>query len=122
MTFTEKFFPSFGEYFLYPKFGENIRSLEGQKVSLIGYFLDIDPNGQLLILSKNPMASCFFCGGAGPETAVEVQFKTRPNFRTDDIVMVTGKLKLNAEDVQHFNYILTECEGLSIKWTEAKTF
>lgn len=112
IDYTEKYFPSYGENFLYPKFSEHLKSLEGQKVLITGYFLDIDPRGKLFILSKNPMASCFFCGMGGPETAVEVQFKDRPNFKTDDIVSITGILKLNADDVQHFNYILTECEGL----------
>src|SRR5690606_25588238 len=112
IDYTEKYFPSYGENFLYPKFSEHLKALEGQKVYITGYFLDINPRGKLFILSKNPMASCFFCGMGGPETAVEVQFKHRPNFKTDDIVSITGILKLNADDVQHFNYILTECEGL----------
>lgn len=109
VTYTEKFFPSYGEYFLYPKFGADIQSLEGKKVSIVGYFLDIDPSGKLFILSKNPMASCFFCGMGGPETAMELQFASKPDFKTDDILHVTGILRLNADDVQHFNYILTDC-------------
>lgn len=112
ITYTEKFFPSYGEYFLYPKFSPEVESLEGKQVSIVGYFLNIDPSGKMLILSKNPMASCFFCGMGGPETAIEVQFMSKPNFKTDDILMVTGTLKLNADDVQHFNYILMNCEAL----------
>ena len=47
----------------------------------------------------------------GPETAVELQFTSEPTFMTDDLITVTGILKLNSEDVEHFNYILTKCEG-----------
>ncbi|MDO6759517.1 hypothetical protein Q4566_04830 [Tamlana sp. 2_MG-2023] len=111
VTYTEKFFPSYDDYFLYPAFSTTMKSLSGKKVTISGYFLDVDPNGQLFILSKGPMASCFFCGVGGPETAMELQFKTKPNFKTDDVVSITGILKLNKDDVEHFNYILTECVG-----------
>ncbi len=53
----------------------------------------------------------FLCGVGGPETAVELQFRSKPNFKTDAIVEVTGVLKLNKDDVEHFNYILKNCAG-----------
>jgi len=109
IDYTEKYFPAYDSNFLYPKFSDHIKSLEGKKVGITGYFLNIDPSGKLFILSKNPMASCFFCGMGGPETAMELQFKSKPDFNTDDILYVTGTLKLNLDDVQHFNYIITDC-------------
>ena len=57
------------------------------------------------------MASCFFCGAAGPETIVEVSFEEKPPFKTDQIVTVTGILQLNANNVDHCNYILNEASG-----------
>ena len=57
------------------------------------------------------MASCFFCGASGPESVVEINFKTRPSFKTDDIVTITGVLVLNKYDVNHFNYILNNAKG-----------
>lgn len=111
IDYTEKFFPEYGENFLYPEFSDYMKSLEGEKVAILGYFLNIDPSGKMFMLSKNPMASCFFCGMGGPETAMELQFKSKPDFNTDDVLYVTGTLKLNADDVQHFNYILTDCEA-----------
>ncbi|MEP5339535.1 MAG: hypothetical protein ABJL44_13920 [Algibacter sp.] len=111
VEFTEKFFPSYGEIFLYPEFSTAVKSLEGKQVTITGYFLNIDPAGELLILSKGPMSSCFFCGIGGPETAVELQFISKKTFKTDTIIAVTGILKLNADDVEHFNYILTECKA-----------
>ena len=115
ISYTEKYFPSYDSNFLYPDLSKDILSLQGKEVSLTGYFLDIDPNGKLFILSKNPMASCFFCGMGGPETAVEIQFKSKHNFKTDDVVTITGILKLNKDDVMHFNYILTESSGFNLK-------
>jgi len=115
INYSEKFFPDYGSYFLYPEFSDYMVSLQGKRVSITGYFLNIDPSGKLLILSKNPMASCFFCGMGGPETAIELQFKSKPDFNTDDILYITGTLKLNSDDVQHFNYILTNCEAQKMK-------
>ncbi|WP_200942790.1 hypothetical protein [Dyadobacter sp. Leaf189] len=57
------------------------------------------------------MASCFFCGGAGPESIIELQFKNKKQkFKTDAVKFVKGKLLLNPTDVEHLNYILTEAE------------
>ncbi|MDB2606895.1 hypothetical protein N9Y48_03850 [Zobellia sp.] len=115
IDYTEKYFPEYESDFLYPEFSKEIVNLQGKEVSISGYFLDIDPEGQLIILSKNPLASCFFCGNGGPETAVEIQFTSKPNFKTDDVVLITGTLKLNKDDVEHFNYILTDCSGFQLK-------
>lgn len=107
VKYSDKYFPAYNEYFLYPDFGESLKSLEGKKVSITGYFLNISPQDNLYILSKGPLSSCFFCGMAGPETAIELQFNSKPSFKTDTLVTITGILKLNADDVKHFNYILT---------------
>lgn len=115
VKFEKKYFPEYGESFMYPNFSASIKALEGKKVSIIGYFLNIDPEGKLYVLSKGPMSSCFFCGIGGPETAIEIQFSSPPKFKTDDIVTVTGVLKLNSDDVEHFNYILTNSTGEMIK-------
>lgn len=111
VTFSEKFFPKFNETFLHPAFSASVKALEGKQIKVKGYFLNIDPNGKLYILSKGPMSACFFCGVGGPETAIELQFSKKQKFKTDDIVTVTGTLKLNSSDVEHFNYILTDCKA-----------
>ena len=68
----------------------------------------------MFLLSKNPLASCFFCGGAGPETVIEVYFKEKPPYKTDDVVEITGKLQLNVDDVSKANYILNNSTGKAI--------
>ncbi len=111
VEFETKFFPKYEGHFLYPYFSPSVIALEGSRVSITGYFLDIDPQGKLFILSKGPMSACFFCGKGGPETAMELQFDSKPQFQLDDIITVTGILKLNRDDVMHFNYILTDVEA-----------
>ncbi|MEM8848261.1 MAG: hypothetical protein AAGD17_14270 [Bacteroidota bacterium] len=111
VNFQSQFNEKYGVHFLMPTFGEKIMSFKGKQVSIKGYFLDISGSGEIFLISQNPMASCFFCGGSGPETIIEVSFKEKPPFKTDQIVTVTGTLELNANDVDHCNYILTEATG-----------
>lgn len=115
VKFTDKYFPEYDDYFLYPEFSNSIKNLEGKTITITGYFLNLDPKGKIYILSKGPMSSCYFCGVGGPETAVELQISSKLDYKTDTIVAVTGKLSLNDTDVEHFNYILTNCKVEVVK-------
>lgn len=115
VKFTEKYNEKFKADFLFPEFGPSVKALEGKEISIIGYFLNIDPRGDVFMISKGPMSSCFFCGVGGPETAMELEFDNKQNFKTDNLVIATGILKLNADDVEHFNYILQNCEVAPLK-------
>ncbi len=69
---------------------------EGQEVVIAGYLIPVDIEAQKYALSKNPFTSCFFCGGAGPETVIELRFIESPGrFATDEYLMIKGKLRLN---------------------------
>jgi len=114
VSYTEKYFAIYDDFFLYPKFSSSVKDLEGKLITVKGYFLNISSEEKLYILSKGPMSACFFCGQGGPETAIELQFKSKPSFKTDDIVAITGTLTLNETDVEHFNYILKDCKGVLI--------
>lgn len=114
VKFDPKFNDKYGIEFLTPTFGDHIKSYEGKEVTIKGYFLDLTGNGTVFLLSKNPLASCFFCGGAGPETVIEVYFKEKPPYKTDDVVEITGKLQLNVDDVSKANYILNNSTGKTV--------
>jgi len=70
----------------------SLEDIENKKVTITGYFLDLDPDGKWFMLSKNPFASCFFCGKSGPETVLElIGFKNvKKKFKSDEMVEVTG--------------------------------
>jgi hypothetical protein len=108
--FDAKYNDKAGEYFLYPTFSEDLKSMVGKEFSLEGYYLPIDVDGNAyIILSKFPYSQCFFCGGAGPESIAEVFFKAQPGkFEPDQYIRVKGKLKLNDADLEHGNFILEE--------------
>lgn len=109
------FVPEYNEkydvHFLMPSFGDKIKAYNGKKIEITGYFLDISGTGEVFLVSANPMASCFFCGGSGPESIVEVAFESIPPFKTDQVVTVTGTLELNRDNVDHCNYILRNASG-----------
>lgn len=111
--FTEKLNRKFGQYFYYPNFPEELKKLEGQPVELQGFFIPLEMgNVNTLILSKYPMAECFFCGGSGPESVAVAYLKSKPTqkLKMDQIIKVRGTLQLNAEDVEEMTFILKNAE------------
>jgi len=108
--FDPKYNEKLGEYLFYPTFQADLKALEGKEISIQGYYVPFAPeDGKYIILSKFPMSQCFFCGGGGPESIMEVSFaKGTPKFQVDDLVTVKGKLKLNAEDMEHVNFIMSD--------------
>ncbi len=111
VTYKKRFNEEFELYFMYPAFGPKVRQLEGKKISIRGYMIPVDEYGRRYVISARPMAQCFFCGGAGPESLIELQFKKKGHrFKTDEIRTLSGILRLNDSDVDHLNYILSEVE------------
>jgi len=91
-------------------FGPWPKAFEGQEVSITGYVLPLDPMGLSYVLSRNPNASCFFCGGAGPETILGLNFKpgAMRRYKTDQRVTFQGVLQLNKLDDDQFTYMLLD--------------
>lgn len=114
VEFKEKFVESVDAYYLFPEFGPKVERLGGKEISISGFMLVMDTEGDFYVLSKGPFASCFFCGMAGPETIIEVQFKNKNHrrYKMDDKVTLKGRLKLNSNDIEHCNYILELAEEI----------
>lgn len=116
VKFESKFFKEQNEYFLVPMFDQRINSLAGTEITLKGYYLPFDLPKNQLIISKNPYASCFFCGGSGPESVAETVLKSKaPKLKVDQIITIKGKLKLNGTDINHMTFILENAEILTEK-------
>lgn len=94
-----------------PKFGKKVLGTNGKKISLKGYLIPLSEFGgkDAYMLSALPFSTCFFCGGAGPETVIELQVKQSLKFTTDRIVL-EGTLILNPDDPDHHMYILKDAE------------
>ncbi len=95
-----------------PVFGKAPKAYEGKEVYISGYIIPLDSSNKMYVLSKNPYASCFFCGGAGQETIVELWLKPEAikRYRMDQRLTFKGILQLNSTDINHFNYILKNAE------------
>lgn len=93
-----------------PTFSPEVKALEGKEVKISGYVLPMDVSGEAYVLSAFPFASCFFCGGAGQESVIELRLKDfEQDFETDEFLSFIGVLKLNKEELE-LNYILDVAE------------
>ena len=103
---------NFDQNFWYgkPTYGEEVKELEGQEIIIKGYVLPMDITGETYVLSAFPFSSCFFCGGAGQESVIELRLKKKKlKFQTDDVVTFKGTLLLNDQELE-LNYILENAE------------
>ncbi|MCG8581155.1 MAG: hypothetical protein MI866_14640 [Bacteroidales bacterium] len=106
---------TYNTYLPKPKFGKDLKVLDGKEISIKGFFLPVDVTGSVFVISYNPMESCFFCTGSGIETIIEVipkddQVKQFKNLETDNYIQIKGKLRLNAKDYEHLVYVLENVE------------
>lgn len=112
VKFVSKYQAEYGMNIQVPQFDWAIRLVEGKEVSLKGYFVPTDlQTPRSIILSRVPNSSCFFCGGAGPETVARINFKQAVHkLKTDEILKVKGKLKLNDSNYREMSFILEDAE------------
>ncbi len=91
-----------------PIFHDDIKVLDGRPVQINGYNIPFgDDSGKLHILSAYPNSQCFFCGGAGPESVMDIKSKkVLKNLKTDARLTFRGTLELNDDNLDYLNYIL----------------
>ena len=92
-----------------PVFAQSVQDLEDQEVDVKGYILPVEgyKSHTEFIFSAYPYNLCFFCGGAGPETVMEVE-STVPVEYTAEQVTLKGTLKLNPDDINRLMYLLID--------------
>ena len=92
-----------------PVFSDEIKALDGKEVTVKGFIIPVEgyKSHKEFIFSAFPYSMCFFCGGAGPESVMEVVSSEAVAYTAESIVL-KGKLKLNSSDVNKLMYALTE--------------
>ena len=95
----------------YPVFGPKAEALKNTTITLRGYMVPLEEmiGQQYFVLSSLPFNLCYFCGGAGPETVIEVFTKREIPFDSD-IVSIRGTLRLNPDDPERLMYFLEDAE------------
>lgn len=92
-----------------PVFSQEILAMEGKIVTVKGYIIPVEgyKSHKEFVFSAYPYNMCFFCGGAGPETVMEVYAK-EPIKYTAEPITIKGKLELNSTDVNRLIYSLSD--------------
>ncbi len=94
-----------------PVFSETLKKIDNNRIQLTGYILPLSDLGSQsnFVFSQLPYNSCYFCGGAGPETIIEVNMTEAIRF-TEDKITLEGTFELNQSDPDHLMYILNQSE------------
>jgi len=107
VTYKDIYVQELDAYYWKPTFGASVKAVAGKEIFITGYLIPVDYDAGFYVVSKYPYANCFFCGGGGPESVVDLRFVGKHrNYKTDERLTFKGKLKLNADDVYQMNYIL----------------
>ncbi len=94
-----------------PLFTEKVEAYHEQEVIIEGFIIPIDETENLMALSMNPFASCFFCGNASPASVISLYLKKdSKRYKTDDYKRFKGTMYLNEDDLRDFYYILRDAE------------
>lgn len=96
------------DVFYEARFSDELQALEGKEVSLKGFVIPLESRESThFVISYFPYASCFFCGGSGPESVVEVHAQ-KPIAFTDKPVVIRGILRLNNDDPEQLFFALED--------------
>ena len=115
ITFKKEYDETMGFKVDVPVFSEAVKELDGKVIEVKGYIIPVEgyKSHKEFVFSAYPYNMCFFCGGAGPETVMEV-YAVEPIKYTSEPIVIKGRLELNDSDVNRLIYSLNE-----VKLTEA---
>ncbi|MCP3929169.1 MAG: hypothetical protein GY705_08725 [Bacteroidetes bacterium] len=111
ITFKKQYDEMMGFKVDVPVFSKQIRALEGKEVVIKGYIIPVEgyKSHKEFVFSAFPYNMCFFCGGAGPESVMDVYANEEIKYTTESITL-KGKLELNDSDINRLMYTLIDVE------------
>ena len=117
ISLERKYVEKVNAYYRIPVFTSELLALNGEEVSLSGYYLPFSKADSAIIISRYPYASCFFCGKAGVESVVMVElgYKNRKAYRTDQRLSVSGKLMLNSTDFKKLAFVIENASVMEVE-------
>ena len=109
ITYTKQYDELLGFKVDVPVFSDEVKSLAGTEIEVRGYVIPVEgyKSHTEFTFSAFPYNMCFFCGGAGPETVMEVYANEPIQYQTEAIT-IKGKLELNDTDINQLMYILRD--------------
>lgn len=109
ITFKKQYDEMMGFKVDIPVFSKEVKALEGKEIIIKGYIIPVEgyKSHKEFVFSAFPYNMCFFCGGAGPETVMEVS-ASEPIKYTAETVTIKGKLALNSTDINKLIYSISD--------------
>lgn len=109
ITFKKEYSEIMGFKVDVPIFSEEVKKLEGKEITVRGYIIPVEgyKSHTEFVFSAFPYNMCFFCGGAGPETVMEVYAK-KPVEYSAQAVTLKGRLMLNDHDINRLIFSITD--------------
>jgi len=90
-----------------PIFSKKVKKLHGKEIIIDGHVIPLDVQQEIVALSYNPYASCFFCGQASPASVMSLHLKDKSKrYKKDSFNKFKGTLYLNQDNPDEFYYIL----------------
>ena len=111
ITFKKQYDEMMGFKVDVPVFSEDVKALDGKEITIKGYIIPVEgyKSHKEFVFSAYPYNMCFFCGGAGPETVMEVSAIEGIKFQADPITL-KGILQTNSGDINRLIYSMTKAE------------
>ena len=88
---------------------DDLKKRSGEHLTISGYYVPL-MDDDVMILSKFSFANCFFCGGAGLESVVQIELKDDIpyNLEMDQKIKVSGRIYFNDSDWDKLSFILKD--------------
>ncbi len=98
-----------------PVFPSMIMDKDGTEITLDGYIYPLEGQkaSKHFVLSSLPIAQCFFCGGGGPETVVEIYALEEIDYQ-EERIKLKGILRVNGYDPMGMLYVLDNAEQIEL--------
>lgn len=113
VTFDSVFDEDFGIHVQKPVVNPVAQALADTEILVDGFIIPLTGKVEQshFMLSRYPQSMCFFCGKAGPESAMQVFMKGGKKVPfTDKKIKVKGTLRINATDINNLLYTLDQAE------------
>jgi hypothetical protein len=109
ITYKKEFDEFLGFKIDVPVFADAVKALNNKEIEVKGYIIPVEgyQSHTEFIFSAFPYNMCFFCGGAGPETVMEVEAIKGIEYTSEQVIL-KGKLQLNDADINRLMYLLVD--------------
>jgi len=107
ITFKKEYDEMLGFKVDVPVFSDQVEAMSGEEIEIKGYVIPVEgyKSHTEFVFSAFPYNMCFFCGGAGPESVMEV-YADEPIKYSPEPITIKGTLELNSTDVNRLIYAL----------------